>query len=82
MGSGSAGKCGAPLAAGCAACGAENPPGHRFCGACGNALASVASTTAAAPPAGTPLAERRLVDAWLDGVLDPVLDAAPAQGGG
>jgi class 3 adenylate cyclase len=39
-------------------CGAENPPGHRFCGSCGTALGGPA------PPSSTPTpatAERRIV---------------------
>ncbi len=40
----------------CGACGAENPPGHRFCGSCGTALNGEA--VALAPE---PVSERRLV---------------------
>src|SRR5580704_9759197 len=32
------GQCGAPLGAGCASCGAANPPENRFCGQCGAPL--------------------------------------------
>ncbi|PYO55352.1 MAG: guanylate cyclase, partial [Candidatus Rokuibacteriota bacterium] len=36
---------------GCPACGHPNPPGHKFCGECGAALAGAAKPTAVAPPA-------------------------------
>jgi class 3 adenylate cyclase/tetratricopeptide (TPR) repeat protein len=40
------GDCGGALAASCASCGGENPPGKRFCGHCGSSL----DAGAAAPP--------------------------------
>jgi len=39
------------LPTGCPACGHQNPPGHKFCGECGAALAGAAKPTAVAPPA-------------------------------
>src|SRR3954447_20461588 len=36
----------------CTSCGAENPPGQKFCGACGHALAAVCSSCGAANPPG------------------------------
>src|SRR5205085_7595279 len=47
------------LAAGCPACGAENPPDKRFCGDCGAPLAEV--PVSAPVQRETPVAERRLV---------------------
>ena len=53
-------SCGAELAAVCANCGTENPPGAKFCIECGSSLAAGATATptpAAAPEA--PPEERR-----------------------
>ena len=36
----------------CATCGAENPPGQRFCGSCGSPLAAVCSSCGSTNPAG------------------------------
>jgi class 3 adenylate cyclase len=47
------------MTAGCPACGASNPPGNRFCGACGTAL--VQAAPAPLGGAARPVAERRLV---------------------
>jgi class 3 adenylate cyclase/tetratricopeptide (TPR) repeat protein len=44
----------------CAACGAANSPGVKFCGECGTAL-SISTPTPARPAQATPAAERRLV---------------------
>jgi class 3 adenylate cyclase/tetratricopeptide (TPR) repeat protein len=56
--------CGAPLALACAACGAANEPGERFCGDCGKPLSLSVAPDAGAPakpPAIPPPSERRLV---------------------
>ena len=66
------GGCAAPLAVICPACGIANEPDMRFCGECATPLASAAITStapvsspagrsSAATPAGSALAERRLV---------------------
>jgi len=49
-------SCGAPLAATCPSCGAENPPGAKFCIECGTPLgtAGAAPAPAAAPTAPSP----------------------------
>ena len=56
-------SCGQPLALVCASCGAVNTPDARFCGECGSVLTEAAASTpsAAAPNAGAPSTERRLV---------------------
>jgi class 3 adenylate cyclase/tetratricopeptide (TPR) repeat protein len=50
------GECGTRLAAGCPACGFQNPPGMKFCGECGGPLGAPAPAVAgvAAHPAGLP----------------------------
>src|SRR5215470_2290819 len=49
-----------PLPMRCAACGHENPPGSRFCNACGTALAEGAAPVHGRPATPTHLAERIL----------------------
>ena len=55
-------SCGATLAPSCPACGAENPPGARFCIECGTALEAPAEPAAEAPSAASevPPEERRM----------------------
>jgi len=65
-------ECGARLDIACPSCGAAVPPGRKFCGTCGKALATHAGTTPrfASPEAYTPkhLAERILLSrAALEG---------------
>jgi class 3 adenylate cyclase/tetratricopeptide (TPR) repeat protein len=47
-------SCGAELTAACPSCGAESPPGAKFCIECGGALAGAAAPTTAAPAAASP----------------------------
>ena len=55
-------SCGATLAPSCPSCGAENPPGARFCIECGTALEAPAEPAAEAPSAASevPPEERRM----------------------
>ena len=57
------GQCGVPLAAVCSSCGSTNSPGQSFCGECGAALTPLSAERPepSGSPAGSPLAERRLV---------------------
>jgi class 3 adenylate cyclase/tetratricopeptide (TPR) repeat protein len=48
------GQCGTRLAAGCPACGFQNPPGMRFCGECGGPLAAAATPAAVTSGGGAP----------------------------
>ena len=52
-------SCGSSLAAACANCGTENPPGARFCTACGTSLVGGARPQPAQPPGDEPLPEER-----------------------
>jgi class 3 adenylate cyclase len=52
-------SCGAALAPSCPACGAENPPGARFCIECGTALEAPAEPAAAPAAAPEVLPEER-----------------------
>src|SRR4051812_6351247 len=47
-------SCGSALAAGCPNCGAENPPGARFCTACGTSLTPGAAAASPGPAAAAP----------------------------
>jgi class 3 adenylate cyclase len=47
-------KCGAPLAAACAACGFANDATDQFCGGCGAPLRPTASPVRASPPPASP----------------------------
>jgi class 3 adenylate cyclase/tetratricopeptide (TPR) repeat protein len=47
-------SCGTALAANCPNCGAENPPGARFCIECGTGLAPAAGSAGTARPSGAP----------------------------
>ena len=57
-------RCANPLAVACPSCGASYDPGDAFCGECAAPLPASgphADATLAAPPAGSAIAERRLV---------------------
>ena len=43
-------SCGTQLAARCPSCGAESPPGAKFCIECGTALSGAGAAAKAAPP--------------------------------
>ena len=47
-------SCGAPLAATCPSCGAESPPGAKFCIDCGTPLGGGTRAASAAPPSPAP----------------------------
>src|SRR4051794_25177471 len=75
-------SCGTALAPRCPSCGAEAPPGAKFCMECGASLSATAEPAAAAPAAETPAAASRpdlIPPGALAGELPPSAADAPPE---
>jgi len=75
-------SCGAGLAARCAACGTENPPGAKFCIECGTALGSGGAGVKASPRPPAPAAPQAPGPAAPGGLFGGQLPAAGAPAWG